>query len=301
MTTENTTSSMFESIKNALSSKNRSDFRNIMKTEIDKTYVVRFVPNTSLNPIQTFYPYNHHTWTSVSTNQTVGAMCLTTIGERCPICEKMFKLRNSKDKNEVELSRNLWRKSNWLVNAYVITDPTKPENQGTVKIFRFGKQIKSIIDQAYEGVDATEVGAESMFDLTEKGCSFRIVVKRNEGDYPTYTFSKFLNKSAIEGMAVEKIKDIQSKQTFDLTKVFTFANKKDLITLVEDHLICKEDPFNTTDSDVTAKDTPAIKPSEEDTDDLNMGDDKPVSTTKPIKEDVKKDSFDNIDDLIKDL
>jgi len=238
--TTNTTSSMFDSIKNSLKNKKGNEsFKNILKTEIDKNYLIRFLPNKNTNPVQTFYHYYHHTWQSKATGQYVGGLCLSTIDERCPICEQRFKLYNSKDTAKQDLSKLINRKENWLVNCYVINDPTKPENEKSVKIFRFGKQVKDIIANAFDGVDAKEVGPDAMFDLTQNGCNFRIAVKKNEGGYATYIYSKFLNKSAIDGMTPEKIKDILEKQTHDLTQINKQLTKKELQDIMDEHLFCK--------------------------------------------------------------
>ena len=249
----NTTQSMFESIKSSLKNRRNNSFKDVLKTEIDKTYLIRMIPNKNVDPIQTFYHYYHHTWESKATGQTVGSLCLSTIDERCPMCEQRFKLYNSKDPNKKELAKLLNRKENWLVNCFVIQDPTRPENEKTVKIFRFGKQVKDLVSQALDGLDAKDVGPDAMFDLNDKGCSFRIVVKKNEGGYATYVFSKFLNKSVIEGMTPEKIKDILEKQTHDLSQIYKQLPKKEMLEMIDEHVFCKgeNDPFAMNESSGT--------------------------------------------------
>ena len=230
--------SMFESIKASLSNKSDDNsYRNILRTEVDKTYLVRFIPNMTVNPCQTFYHYYHHTWESKSTGQYVGSLCPTTWGDRCPLCEARFKLYKAKN----DIASLLNRKENWLVNVYVISDPSNAENNNTVKIFRFGQQVKKIIHNAVEGDDAADIGPQAVFDLTEKGCNFRIKVEANEGGYPTYVFSKFLGKGPIEGMTPQKITDIMEKQVFDLTKVFKNSTKEELKKLLDVHVFAKED------------------------------------------------------------
>jgi hypothetical protein len=86
-----------------------------------------------------------------------------------------------------------------MVNVYVIKDPTKPENQGQVKVLRYGKQLAKIIDAAISGDDAEEYG-ERVFDLSANGCNLRIKVEENEGGYATYVASRFQSPSAIEGL-----------------------------------------------------------------------------------------------------
>lgn len=194
------TANLFESIKDALTKKSSSEggsFKDFMKLEIGKTYLVRLIPNLA-NPERTMFHYYHHLWNSVVTNELVSCLCPATYGERCPIDEYRSKIYRNQDKAEIERIKPIKRNENWLANVYVIKDPTNPENQGQVKILRFGKQLDKIITSAISGDDAEDLGAK-IFDLSEKGCNLRIKVETNEGGYPTYVASKFTSPSSLEG------------------------------------------------------------------------------------------------------
>lgn len=194
------TANLFESIKESLNKKSSADggsFKDFMKLEIGKTYLVRLIPNLA-NPERTLFHYYHHLWNSVVTNELVSCLCPATYGERCPIDEYRSKIYRNQDKAEIERIKPIKRNENWLANVYVIKDPTNPENQGQVKILRFGKQLDKIITSAISGDDAEDLGAK-IFDLSEKGCNLRIKVETNEGGYPTYVASKFTSPSALEG------------------------------------------------------------------------------------------------------
>jgi len=192
--------SMFESIRESLQKKaTSSSFQDFLKTEIGKTYVVRLLPNIE-NLDRSFYHYFNHMWTSLSTNQMTSVLCPSTYGERCPIDEYRFKVYRSGSDAEKEQSKILRRNENWLVNVYVISDPTNPENEGKIKILRYGKQLDKIITDAMSGDDAQYFG-HRIFDLSEKGCSFRIKVDKNEGGYATYVSSKFLPASTVSGVS----------------------------------------------------------------------------------------------------
>lgn len=195
--------SMFESIKESLMKKStNSSFQDFLKLEIGKTYVVRLLPNIQ-NLDRSFYHYYNHMWTSLATNQLVSALCPTTYGERCPIDEYRFKVYRSGSEAEKEQSKILRRNENWLVNVYVISDPTNPENEGKIKILRYGKQLNKIITDAIDGDDAQYFGAR-VFDLSNNGCSLRIKVDKNEGGYASYVSSKFLPASAIPGVSEDE-------------------------------------------------------------------------------------------------
>jgi hypothetical protein len=105
------------------------------------------------------------------------------------------------------LSKNLARKERYYSNVYVVEDPTNEENNGSVKIFGFGRQIKKIIDEAREGDDAEEIGGR-MIDFTKEGCNLRIKVEKNSGGYPNYDRSKFVSPSSIAVTLDDVIEDI---------------------------------------------------------------------------------------------
>ena len=193
------TSNLFESIKEALNKKTttESGFRDFMKLEIGNTYLVRLIPNIQA-PERTIYHYYHHLWKSAVTNQLVSVLCPTTYGERCPIDEYRSKIYRTNNEGEIKRIQPIRRNENWLVNVYVVKDPTTPENQGQVKILRMGKQLNKIVTDAISGDDSEEFGAK-VFDLSEKGCNLRIKVEQNEGGYPTYVSSKFMSPSVLEG------------------------------------------------------------------------------------------------------
>lgn len=193
-------SSLFESIKDALNknTSTESSFKDFLKMEIDKTYIVRLIPNVN-NPERTLFHYYNHTWKSNLNNNIVSVLCPNTYGDKCPIDEYRSKVYNSKDQSEIDKIRPIKRNENWLANVYVIKDPTNPENQGKVKILRYGKQLAKIVENAISGDDADEFGAK-IFDLGQNGCNLKIKVEKNEGGYATYVASKFMSSSEIENL-----------------------------------------------------------------------------------------------------
>lgn len=231
------TSSLFESIKEALNknTSTESAFKDFMKLEIDKTYIVRLIPNVQ-NPERTLFHYFSHTWKSNLNNNIVSVLCPNTYGEKCPIDEYRSKVYNSKDQSEIDKIRPIKRNENWLANVVVIKDPTNPENQGKVKILRYGKQLAKIIESAISGDDADEFGAK-IFDLSENGCSLKIKVEKNEGGYATYVGSKFMSSSKLEG-----IDDVDNLYTSinDLDKIFDHKSYDEIKKLFNSHFLGEE-------------------------------------------------------------
>src|SRR5436190_23867944 len=127
--------SMFDTIKSSLKQKEATgnvNFRDIIKFESGNTYLVRLVPNVK-SPEKTFFHYFNHGWNSLATGKYFSVLCPSTGGEPCPICQERFRIWRSGTDEEKEAARDLKRKENWLVNVYVISDPTNSENEGKVK------------------------------------------------------------------------------------------------------------------------------------------------------------------------
>jgi len=247
------TSNLFESIKDALNKKapTESSFKDFLKMESGKTYVVRLLPNLEA-PDRTFFHYYHHMWKSVVSNNMISFLCPTTYGEKCPIEEYRSRVYRTKDEAEIEKTRPIKRNEAWLANVYVIKDPTNPENEGKVKILRYGKQLSKIITDAISGDESDEFGPK-VFDLTENGCNFKIKVEQNEGGYPTYVSSKFMSPSKIDG--VGDIDEIYT-QVNDLDKIFTHKSNNEIKELLDFHFLglekssqADQEPSNTNEEE----------------------------------------------------
>ena len=201
------TTSMFASIKDALAKPalGSSTTSNIMRLKTGNTYVLRLVPNAK-EPSKTFFHYYSHGWVSEATGQFQSAISPQTWGERDPIAEARYKISRTGTEEEKEAARALNRKENWLINVYVAKDPENPENEGKVKILRFGRQLHKIIMEAIEGEDAEQFGAR-IFDLSENGCNFKIKCER-QGDFPTYVSSRFAGPSKVSELTKDKVADV---------------------------------------------------------------------------------------------
>lgn len=277
---------LFESIKEALNKKTSNDnanYRDFLKLEIDNTYVVRLVPNIK-SPERTMFHYYHHIWKSVMTNQLVSVLCPNTYGESCPIDEYRSKIYASKNEAEIEKTKPIRRNENWLCNVYVVKDPTNPENQGQLKVLRFGKQLFKIINEAINGDDAEEFGSK-IFDLSEKGCNLRIKVESNEGGYPSYVSSKFMSPSPLEG--VEDVEEIYNSVK-DLDTMFDHKSKTEISNMLKVHFLGQEIEQTETNSSV-----------EEDSDSVVV--EAPTNKDSKIKEEEDAINDSKIEDILKDL
>jgi hypothetical protein len=254
------TSSLFESIKEALNKNTptESSFKDFMKTEVDKTYIVRLIPNVN-NPERTLFHYYNHIWKSNLTNNITSVLCPNTYGEKCPIDEYRSKVYNTKDQNEIDKMLPIKRNENWLVNVFVVKDPTNPENQGKIKILRYGRQLARIIESAISGDDSNEFGPK-IFDLSDKGCNLKIKVEKNEGGYPTYVYSKFVSPSTLEGAD-----DIESlyNSIHELDSVFEHKSYDEIKKLFNTHYLGEVEENTSSSSEQEVEDVDFVPSSKE--------------------------------------
>ena len=274
--------SMFQSIKDALASsesKGSATFNEIMQTKPGNTYTVRLLPYAK-DPSKTFFHFYNHGWVSYATGQYVQTLSPQTFGDRDPIAEERFRVLRTGTEEEKEKMSAVRRLEKWLVNVYVVDDPSNPENNGKVKLLRYGKQLQKIITEAIEGEDAEEFGAR-IFDLGSEGVNFKIKVEQ-QGDYPTYVSSRFTTAGKID-LSEDEQKDIYDN-VFNLSEVFTLKTFDELKEMLNEHYYCK------TEDSTPALPDPAV--------DVTPIESEPELATTTTSGDSVED---DIDDLLKDL
>jgi hypothetical protein len=275
------TSTLFESLKDSLSAKTNteSSFKDFLKCEPDKTYVVRLLPNLEDNS-KTRFHYWQHIFDSCVTGKKISILCPNTYGEKCPIDEYRSKVWASKNEKLIEQSKPLRKTEKWLYNVYVVSDPTNPDNNGQVKILNAGVQLQKIIQSAIDGDDSQEFGFK-IFDLSEAGCNLRIKVEKNEGGYPQYVSSRFMSSSKIEGLD-----DIDSiyESVKPLDSFFQRKSYDEIKKLMDTHFFGKEEEKAVTES---------IQ--EDDEDDID------IETTSTDSQSSLSDEDQKMHDILKDL
>jgi len=120
--------------------------------------------------------------------------CLTTKNQQCPVCEHNNKLWNSGIEANKEIVRKQKRKLNYIANVYIVSDPKHPENEGQVKLFKFGKKIFDKITEAMNPAFEDET-AINPFDFW-KGANFKLKIRKVEG-YQNYDKSEFESSSPL--------------------------------------------------------------------------------------------------------
>ena len=113
---------------------------------------------------------------------------LTTLGKKDPVSEFNTKLWNRGDEAGKEQARKQKRRLTYISNIYVVDDPSNPDNNGKVFLYRYGKKIFDKIKEAMnpEFEDETAVNP---FDLWQ-GAPLKLKIRKVEG-YRNYDKSEF--------------------------------------------------------------------------------------------------------------
>ena len=151
---------------------------------------------------------------------------LTSIGQTDPVGELNSKLWNSGIDADKEKARSQKRRLHYVTNIMVISDPSAPQNEGKVYLYKFGKKIfDKIYDQMNpEFADETPIDP---FDFWE-GADFKLKIRNVEG-YRNYDKSEFSTPAALLEGSEDKLKDVYENM-HDLTE---FTNPKNYKTYDE--------------------------------------------------------------------
>ena len=135
--------------------------------------------------------------------------CLTTINEKCPACEHNNTLWNSGIEANKDIARKQKRKLSYIANILVVSDPANKENEGQVKLFKFGKKIFDKITEAMNPEFEDEKPINP-FDFWE-GANFKLKIRNVEG-YRNYDKSEFAEASALFDGDDDKLEELWKKE-----------------------------------------------------------------------------------------
>jgi len=120
--------------------------------------------------------------------------CLTTKGDKCPVCQSNSALWNSGVESDKEIARNRKRKLSYYSNIYVVKDPLHPENEGKVFLYKYGKKIFDKILSAMQPEFEDEDPIDP-FDFWS-GANFKLKITKKDG-YWNYDSSEFARPTAL--------------------------------------------------------------------------------------------------------
>lgn len=117
--------------------------------------------------------------------------CPTSVGGECPLCKANQELWKTEIEANRKIASSRKRKLLYHANVLIVNDPSQPELNGTVKVFKFGPQIFNIIQEAAEedplDPDYVPVDAFCPWD----GSDFVLKVGKDDRGYTTYKKSTF--------------------------------------------------------------------------------------------------------------
>jgi hypothetical protein len=129
---------------------------------------------------------------------------LTTLNKPDPVTEYNNKLWNTGRDEDKKTAQKYKRQLKFIANVLIVKDPKHPENEGKVKLFKFGKKIFDKINQLMfpEFEDEAE---RNPFDFWE-GANFKLKIRQVEG-YPNFDKSEFEESSEVadSDAEIEKI------------------------------------------------------------------------------------------------
>ena len=151
---------------------------------------------------------------------------LTSIGQTDPVGELNSKLWNSGIESDKEKARSQKRRLHYVTNIYVAQDPSAPQNEGKVFLYKFGKKIFDKIYDLMNPAFADEQPTDP-FDFWE-GADFKLKIRNVEG-YRNYDKSEFASTSSLLDGEESKLESVYNG-LHDLTE---FTNPKNYKTYDE--------------------------------------------------------------------
>jgi len=119
---------------------------------------------------------------------------LTSIGQQDPVSESNSLLWNSGRDEDKQIARERKRRLHYVSNVLIVSDPANPENEGKVKLYKFGKKIFDKIMEAMQPAFEDETPINP-YDFWE-GADFKIKIRKVEG-WVNYDKSEFATPSAL--------------------------------------------------------------------------------------------------------
>jgi hypothetical protein len=161
----------------------------LWKPQLDKTgngyAVIRFLPAPEGEDVPWAKIYSH-------AFQGPGGWyienSLTTLGQKDPLSEYNSQLWNSGLDSDKDVARKQKRKLSYYSNIYVVKDPSSPENEGKVFLFKYGKKIFDKISAAMQP-EFEDEDPINPFDFWQ-GANFKLKIKKVAG-YWNYDSSEF--------------------------------------------------------------------------------------------------------------
>ena len=115
----------------------------LWKPELDKSgtgqAIIRFLPAPNGEELPWVKMFKHAF--QGSTGKWYIENSLTTMNQKDPVSELNTQYWNTGLESDKEIARKQKRRLHFISNIYVVTDSAKPENEGKVFLYKYGKKI----------------------------------------------------------------------------------------------------------------------------------------------------------------
>lgn len=141
---------------------------------------------------------------------------LTTLGQDDPVSEYNSKLWNEDGSNAAkEQVRKQKRRLSFRANIYVVRDTANPQNEGKVFLYKFGKKIFDMLNDAMNPQYEDE-SPINPFDFWE-GADFKLKARNVEG-YRNYDKSEFSSQAPLSDPDGNVLSDEQMEEVWNQQK-----------------------------------------------------------------------------------
>ena len=182
------TSKLVKEIEKQNNSKGGSGDDRLWKPEVDKAgngyAVIRFLPAPDGEDMPFVKLYTH---AFKGPGGWYIENSLTTLGQKDPVSEYNSMLWNSGIESNKDKARKQKRRLSFISNIYVVKDPSNPDNEGKVFLYKYGKKIFDKLNEAMNPQFEDE-SPVNPFDLWE-GADFKLKIRNVEG-YRNYDKSE---------------------------------------------------------------------------------------------------------------
>lgn len=173
----------------------------------------------------------------------------------CPICKHLNRLykeyQSTKSKNAKDLYDTFKRVMSGFALVYVISDPVSPENNGTVKIMKYGYTINKFLKWEIFGIDLDKAGKKNSGAASENSEAIGYSAFRPENGYDLTiqvssktteigTFNdyspKFSRTPSPLPVSESKLRELAADLRFD-EDFYTRTSKEDLLNFLNNRIL----------------------------------------------------------------
>lgn len=184
--------------------------------------VIRFLPyfkNPNKSKVQKFYVWIN----DVVAGDAFSVDCPSTVGKKSILKDTYWKLKNSQSASEQALAENFSRAENFYSLVQIVKDPQKPELEGKIMVFKFGKKINDKIEAQLKPMVGSPCNPYDLFE--GKLFALHITKKQKWNNYDSCDFVG--DKCALQ---LPESKEPIQKNKEDMAKVLEWlkANSPEL-------------------------------------------------------------------------